>query len=147
MKYFKLSEFSNSFIAKKNNIKNDIPSQYVQNIVSLVDNVLDPLREEWGDPIVVTSGYRCLALNKIVKGSDTSQHLTGQAADITAGNMVKNKILFKVLVRQDNFDQVILEYGGQWIHVSYKNEKSNRHEILKTTGNKKYTKLTKEQVL
>lgn len=95
----------------------------------LVENILDPLRERYGRPIFVNSGYRCPALNKAVNGSKTSQHVYGLAADITAGSAVKNKVLFK-LIQDLNlpFDQLIDEKNYRWIHVSF--SKKPRKQIL-----------------
>ena len=67
-------------------IDNTPPSSAVKALNDLVDNVLDPLREAWGGPIRVNSGYRCPELNRIVGGTPTSQHQRGEAADITVGS-------------------------------------------------------------
>jgi hypothetical protein len=95
----------------------------------LTERVLDPLREAFGKPIKVNSGYRCPKLNKAVGGSATSQHMTGQAADITGGSKAENKKLFD-LVRSLKlpFDQLIWENGGTWVHVSY--SPRNRRQVL-----------------
>ena len=84
-------------------------------------NVLDPIRRMWGRPIIVNSGYRCPKLNAAVGGSATSQHMKGEAADITAGDPTKNKELFDMIERSAiPFDQLIDEKGYRWIHVSYR---------------------------
>ena len=96
MKYFTLKELTKSNEAKRNKINNVPTKQEEQNLVALVENILDPLREAYGKPIIVTSGYRCERLNKLVKGSKTSQHRLGQAADIRTIEDTKeeNKKLF-----------------------------------------------------
>lgn len=95
----------------------------------LVKHILDPLRERYGKPIHVNSGYRSPALNKAVGGSKTSQHMTGLAADITAGSAVKNKILFSLVQELDlPFDQLIDEKNFRWIHVSFSSKP--RKQIL-----------------
>jgi uncharacterized protein YcbK (DUF882 family) len=95
----------------------------------LVDNILDPLREKYGKPIHVNSGYRCPALNSAVKGSKTSSHLKGLAADITVGSPIKNKKLFD-LIQELNlpYDQLIDEKNYSWIHISF--SKKPRKQIL-----------------
>ncbi len=132
MKYFSISELCHSDTARRHNISNTPSLQVCRNLTLLTDNLLDPLREQFGQPVIVTSGYRCQKLNSLVGGSSTSQHMTGQAADITARNKQDNRRLFDLLKQMD-FDQLIWEQGNKnfpdWIHVSYKTT-SNRHEIL-----------------
>lgn len=133
MKYFKIREFTRSDIAKRNNINNTPSKQEEENIVLLVDNILDPLREAYGKPIVVTSGFRCDRLNSLVKGSKKSQHRTGQASDIRTLEDTKeeNKKLFDLIIKLNlPFDQLIDEYDYDWIHVSYSSR--NRKQILHT---------------
>lgn len=122
MKYFTINEMIRSATAKRHGIENIPDEQSRVNLKLLVENILDPLREAWGAPIIVDSGYRCPALNRIVKGSATSQHLTGQAADIHTlkDTVTENKMLFS-LIRELKlpYDQLIDEYNYNWIHVSY----------------------------
>lgn len=120
---FDLEEFVNSPTAQKYNIDNTPDEQVKNNIIQLVTNILQPIREEWGKPLMVNSGYRCQALNNKVGGSKTSQHLTGDAADITTGNASDNKKLFHIIVDmcQQNkvtYGQLIDEYGYKWLHIS-----------------------------
>lgn len=132
MKHFSLHEFTRSDTAQRNAIDNTPPTGAIDNLSALVDNVLDPLREAWGAPIDVTSGYRCPRLNKAVGGSPTSQHMTGQAADITAGSPVDNRRLFQMILDLGlPFDQLIDERGFSWIHVSYRADGHNRRQIFK----------------
>ena len=84
MKYFKMKEFSHSDTAVSLGIDNTIPKECEERIRHLVHCVLDPLREHWGLPIRVTSGYRCPELNDEVGGVEDSYHMDGCAADITA---------------------------------------------------------------
>ena len=133
MKFFTLNELIKSDAAKRSKINNTPNKQEENNLIALVENILDPLREAYGKPIIVTSGFRCERLNKLVNGSKTSQHRTGQAADIrTVADTVKeNKKLFD-LAQELNlpFDQLIDEYDYDWIHVSY--SPRNRRQILHT---------------
>lgn len=138
MKYFTINELTKSTTATRKGINNAPDSSIKANLTALVDNVLDPLREKWGHPIKVTSGYRCPALNKAIGGASGSQHMKGQAADITSlsDSYEENAKLLKLLLTSNlPFDQVICEYPnakGQpnWIHVSY-NKNGNRKK--KTT--------------
>ena len=84
MKYFSLKELTHSDTAVSLGIDNTIPKACVANIEHLAYNVLDPLREAWGLPIRVTSGYRSPELNEEVGGVEESWHMDGCAADITA---------------------------------------------------------------
>ena len=81
MRYFSFSEFERSETASRLKIDNRMPELAEAHIVELVDILLDPLREAWGGPLTVTSGYRCTELNRAVGGSETSAHLAGWAAD------------------------------------------------------------------
>lgn len=98
MKYFTVSELTHSDKARELHIDNT-PFSYavIDNLTNLAENLLDPIREAWGKPLHVNSGYRCLALNKAVGGKPTSQHLKGEAADITAGSKADNKKLFEMI--------------------------------------------------
>jgi hypothetical protein len=126
MKYFTLEELC----ATKTGITN-IPSwQAVENLKALVNNVLDPIREDWGKPIIVTSGFRCKAVNDKVGGVATSQHTKGQAADLDIGTTEQNKELFDFICKSGiTFDQLLLENNGAWVHLSY-NINKNRQQIL-----------------
>ncbi len=96
----------------------------------LAVNVLQPLRDAYGKPITVNSGYRSPLVNKSVGGVPTSQHVKGEAADITGGSKEENKILFEIIRDTLDFDQLIDEKNYTWIHISYKT-KGNRKQILK----------------
>ena len=84
MKYFKMKELSHSDTAVSLGIDNTPTAAAVPLMVELIDRVLDPIREHWGLPIRVTSGYRCPELNEEVNGVEDSYHMEGCAADITA---------------------------------------------------------------
>jgi len=122
-KYFKISEFTRSDTAVKYGIDNTPSLQAVQNINNLIDKVLDPLREAYGKPIRVTSGYRSKTLNKKVGGVRNSEHLcngTSAAADITGGSPEENRKLWRlVLDLKLPFRQMINEKGYSWVHISY----------------------------
>ena len=84
--YFTLTELTYSATATAHSIQNVPSAEAVKNLESLVLNVLDPLREAWGGPIIITSGYRCEELNARVGGAKYSYHRLGMAADIRPGN-------------------------------------------------------------
>ena len=129
MKYFTINELTKSATATSKGIDNTPTRDVVGNLTALVDKVLDPLREAYGKPIKVNSGYRCPKLNKAVGGSATSQHVLGQAADITGGSKAENKKLFDLVKSLKlPFDQLIWENGGVWVHVSC--SPRNRRQVL-----------------
>lgn len=129
MKYFSFQEMEHSDTAVRYCIDNRIPDGLKDNIAQLVDHVLDPLREAWGRPITVNSGYRCAELNRVVGGAKNSQHLTGEAADITTGNNADNRRLFQLAIDLGlPFDQLIDESNFKWIHISY--SPRHRRQIL-----------------
>lgn len=134
MRYFTFTEFEISDTARRYAVDNALPDRVKKRVAALVDDVLDPLREAWGKPIRVTSGYRCPTLNALVGGSKTSQHMTGEAADIDAGSREDNGRLFRLLLTLGlPYDQLIWEKGDasgpDWLHVSY--GERNRRKILK----------------
>lgn len=135
MKNFKLSEFFASSTADKNGIKNkpglDEKATVERNINSLVDNVLDPIRDELCTPVIITSGYRCPQVNKLVGGVNNSQHMSGCAADFHVQGFTSSMMRNVFLYIYDNmdFDQLIYYRNKNIIHVSYV-ENSNRHEAF-----------------
>ena len=115
----------------------NIPMKQEQiQLLLLVNNILEPLRQKWGKTININSGYRSPMVNRHIGGAANSQHVLGQAADITAGSPELNKELFEI-AKTLPFDQLIWEKGysegPQWIHVSY--GPRNRREILIFDGN------------
>lgn len=130
MKYFSIKELCRSTTAEKEGISNNPTTGVEMKLMALVDNVLDPLREWYGKPITVNSGYRCPELNERVKGSSNSQHMRGEAADITTGSKEENKKLFEYIKDHLPFDQLIDESNFSWVHVSYSSA-LNRKQVLK----------------
>ena len=132
MRWFTLKEFVKSNTAARLGINNNPSEDVKKNIELLVEKILDPLREKFGKPIIVTSGYRCKELNKAVGGAAKSQHMSGEAADIRSVEDSKsaNKELFNLIIELGlPFDQLINEHDYDWVHVSY--GKRNRRMILK----------------
>ena len=132
MKYFTFDELTASATARRMGIPN-IPSwRERENLRLLVDELLDPLREAWGAPIIVTSGFRCKLLNQVVGGAANSQHTTGMAADVRtlSDYPSDNKRLFDLALSLDlPFDQLIDEYRYNWVHLSY-SRYSMRKQVL-----------------
>ena len=121
MRHFTIKELVRSDTATRLGINNTPPVSAVKALNALVDNVLDPLRDAWGGPIHVNSGYRCPRLNRIVGGTPSSQHQRGEAADITVGSPARNRRLLALIKRLDlPVDQCIDEKGCRWIHVSHR---------------------------
>ena len=117
MRYFEMREFACKCCGQ-------LPPSAEQNLQALVDHVLDPARERLGMPITVNSGYRCPTHNAKVGGVKNSQHLKGEAADITCAD---NKRLAEIIEQLGNFDQLIVY--PTFLHVSYKRQGVNRESI------------------
>lgn len=125
-KDFSYREFERSEVADAKHICNVITSFEVRDsILALTANVLQPLRDAWGKPLKVNSGYRCKALNAAVGGVPTSQHVKGEAADIAAGDPVK---LARLAVKLGlPFDQMILY--PTFVHFSHRLNGEQRGQI------------------
>ena len=140
-KYFTLAELTPSATAKRLGIKNDPTPEHLNNLKLLATNVLDKVREHFGKPIWVSSGYRSKALNDATPGSSaTSQHCSGEAADLDQdgrGTGVTNKMVFDYIKDNLNFDQLIYEYGTDanpdWVHVSWESNGKQRKQVLRCT--------------
>lgn len=125
-KDFSYREFERSEVAEAKHICNVITSFEVRDsILALTENVLQPLRDAWGKPLKVNSGYRCKALNAAVGGVPTSQHVKGEAADMAAGDPVK---LARLAVKLGlPFDQMILY--PSFVHFSHRLNGEQRGQI------------------
>lgn len=130
MKYFTIEELCRSDKARQMGIDNTPTEDVIDSLSDLVENVLDPAREKIGKPVAVSSGYRCPELNRAVGGVVTSQHVKGEAADLTTGNRKENERLFQIIRDNLPFDQLINEHNFSWVHVSYR-KGGNRRQILK----------------
>lgn len=122
MKYFTIKELTKSTTAIKRHIDNTPSKEVERSLTALVEKVLDPLREAYGKPIIVTSGYRCPKLNAIVGSTPSSQHVKGEAADIKTieDTPEENKKLYDLIVKLKlPFDQLINEHNYDWVHVSF----------------------------
>lgn len=133
---FTLEELIKSSTATKLNIHNNPTEEITSNLLELSTKILQPIRNVYGKPIVISSGYRCTKLNKAVGGVSTSQHVKGEAADIhTVSDTVQhNKELFKLIEKMVKDGKIIVgqlidEYNYNWIHVSLPNSK-HKNQIL-----------------
>ena len=124
-KHFTLEELTKSATAVRLGIENRPTSIHTGNLLDLCQKILEPIRLMYGKPIIVSSGYRCIELNKIVGGSATSQHCLGEAADIHSLSDTKadNEELWNLIVamiQNKNIEvgQLINEYEYDWIHIS-----------------------------
>ena len=133
MKYFTIAELSASNTAKARGLDNTPDQEAVANLQNLVDYLLDPLREMYGKPITVTSGYRSPKVNSAVGGSSTSEHRYGMAADISLPSKAENKKLFELIRDNFVFGQLIDEKDFAWVHVSF-NPKRMRNQVLRYNG-------------
>ena len=131
-KNFTWKEFEKSDTASRLHIVNVINDWDVRdNIKALVENVLQPLRDAWGGPIFINSGYRSKELNEAVGGVETSQHRKGEAADCGCTDPYA---LAKLVLRMKlPFDQLIVY--PDFLHISYKDDGENRGQLL---YNKRY---------
>ena len=133
-KNFTMAEFIKSDTANRLNIDNTPEGEHLEAAKELFENVVQKVRDHFG-PTVLNSGYRSPDLNEAVRGSKTSQHCKGEAADIEVPG-VANADVANWIVDNLDFDQVILEFytpgipDSGWVHVSYKADGTNRKSIL-----------------
>ena len=134
MQHFTIQELSASASAERLTIDNTPPRAAQRMLTILVEQLLDPIRRRYGAPIIVTSGYRCPALNTAVGGVANSHHIVGCAADIIGGlppppstgggDLLPNRYLLDIIVQMQRegairFTQLIAEKGYRWLHISY----------------------------
>ncbi len=132
MKYFKFIEMIRSSKADEFGIDN-FPNQcdIIDNIIFTIE-CLDNIREQYGKPLYISSGYRCDELNRRVGGKEKSQHKKGQAVDINLGSVEMNRDFFNwccANIKNLPIDQLIDESHYSWVHLSFTNEKQ-RHQVL-----------------
>lgn len=126
-KNFSYREFEESETAKARGITNVISSFEVRDAVrELTNTVLQPLRDAWGLPLHINSGYRCPKLNAAVGGAATSQHIKGEAADIKAEHPIKLAQLAYDLGLP--YDQMIIY--PTFVHFSHKLHGEQRRQVL-----------------
>jgi len=133
-KHFTLEEFVKSGTALDRDINNSPGIVEIINLCALCHNVLEPVRRQFG-PVIITSGYRNLELNRVLGSKDTSQHILGQAADWKTKNASLDEV-FNWCINNLNHDQIIYEQARnvEWIHSSYTIHRQNRKESLLYDG-------------
>ena len=130
MKYFTIAEMVKSDTADRLGIDNRLPRELLANAGYLIEKVLDPVREWYGKPIYVNSGYRCEALNKAVGGVADSYHLTGCAADIDTYSKEGNEAVFAYIRTHLPFTELGWEGGGRWVHVALVEGREEEKEVF-----------------
>jgi zinc D-Ala-D-Ala carboxypeptidase len=137
-KHLSLAEVSRSETAKRKGISNTPSGEHLENFKKLAENIFEPIREHFGVPIHISSGYRSKELNSAIGGSATSQHCSGEAIDIDmdgSASGVTNAQVFNFIKDNLQFDQLIWEFGSNsnpdWVHVSYETTGKQRKQILK----------------
>jgi len=135
-----------SITAKRRGIDNDPNDEQLANMELIAEKVFEPLRKYVGGPVKINSFFRSVELNKVIGGSNKSQHCKGQAIDIddTFG-VVANSDMYNYIKNNLDFDQLIWEFGDDdnpnWLHVSYVSKEDNRNRCLKAykeQGKSKY---------
>ena len=139
-----LAEVTRSETAKRKGVSNMPTEAHIANFKLLAEKVFQPIREHFGKPIHISSGYRSAALNKAIGGASSSQHCTGEAIDIDMdGTEISNKQVFDFIKEHLEFDQLIWEFGTDanpdWVHVSYESTGKQRKQVLKAVKQGKTT--------
>lgn len=146
-----LYEMVKSITATRLGINNKPSDEHIVNMINWAENIFQPIRNHFGEPIFISSGYRSAKLNKAIGGSEYSQHCNGMAGDIDQDNrasFVTNRDVFDFILDHLDFDQLILEYpdedeNPEWVHVSYISKEQNRNQVLmavRELGKTKYYK-------
>ena len=131
-----LAEVTRSETAKRKGISNMPTPQHIENFKLLAEKVFQPIREHFGKPIIISSGYRSKELNTAIGGALSSQHCQGEAIDIDMdGTDITNAQVFNYIKDNLEFDQLIWEFGTDtnpdWVHVSYESTGKQRKQILR----------------
>ena len=134
-KNFSYDELIASATAKRLGLDNTPTLEEKEKLRQLAEDILQPIRDAWKSPIVVTSGYRSEAVNKAVGGVSNSQHRLGEAADIKVGGKDRNRKLFNFIYKLINqgkikVGQLIDEYSYSWIHISLPRKGKENNQIL-----------------
>lgn len=130
---FTLAEMTVSQTASRRGIDNTPGQKEIAALTMVCQNVLEPIRAHYKRPVIVSSGYRSPRVNKLVGGSETSQHPLGEAVDFRVPG-VSNYELCKWMERKLQYDQLIYEYGESgWVHASWA-AKNRNMELTKRRG-------------
>lgn len=134
-KNLSLSEVIRSESAKRRGLSNMPTQEHIKNLQLLAEKIFQPIRDHFGKPIHISSGYRSNALNRAIGGAASSQHCSGEAIDIDMdGTDITNAQIFEFIKDNLEFDQLIWEFGNKinpdWVHVSYESTGKQRKQIL-----------------
>lgn len=124
---FKMSELIYSEVATKRGINNTPEIKALDCMLELIYNVLQPLRDKLGKPVIITSGYRNFEVNSLVNGARNSQHTKGQAVDIVVKGMSISQLIEFIKKSSIEYDQLINERN--WVHISFVNGKNRRQNL------------------
>ena len=135
---FTIEEFTHSQEAARAGIANDPPPEVVEQLYRTA-YAMELVRKALGDrPILISSGYRCLDLNRILGSKDTSQHVRGEAVDFTCPTFgTPREIVDRIIRSGIDYDQVIVEFG-RWVHVSFSDHNRRQALIIDSTGTRAY---------
>lgn len=125
-KNFTLEELIKSNTAKLKGIVNTPTTEAIINLTKMCVCILQPARDEYGKPIIISSGFRNRLLNQAVGGVPVSYHLKGSAVDILVADKYEARRLANILNKQRNCDVVLWE-NHAWLHVQYSDKP--RHHI------------------
>ena len=137
-KNFTYEELCHSGVAERKGLRNRPKTKeeervVIENLKALCMEILQPLRDYLGKPVVISSGYRSEEVNRMVGGVNGSQHLKGEAADIYVENTEHLLKIMHFIMEETDFDQLIWEKnkaGTQWVHVSFRRNGVNKHQVL-----------------
>jgi len=141
-----LKELTKSESATRFGISNEPTEEALSNLQKLATHILQPVRDHFGKPLIITSGYRSPELCLKIGSTTTSQHTKGQASDFEIGG-IANKDLSDWIHQNLDYDQLILEFwkpeepNSGWVHCSYKGQGLNRKQYLRAfteNGKTKY---------
>lgn len=141
-----LREVTKSNTADRRGIDNTPTDEHLENLKVVAEKVFEPLRNHFGVPIGISSGYRSEELNKAVRGSKTSHHCKGMALDIDADifGKITNKEIFNFILHNLEFTQLIWEFGTDdepnWVHVGY-DPNNLKKQVLRARKGGKYTSM------
>jgi zinc D-Ala-D-Ala carboxypeptidase len=138
--HLSLAEVTRSEYAKRNGINNMPNPEHTEILIELAQKIFEPIRKHFNKPIYISSGYRCKALNTAIGGAKNSQHMKGEALDIDQGNRKENMEIFDFIKNNLDFDQLINEFGYDWIHVSYNTSGKQAKQVLDAIKEGKVTR-------
>lgn len=128
--HFTLDELCHSETAVAKGLSNIPDKAQTENLKTLAENLLQPVRDRYGKPMYINSGFRSPQVNKAVNGSPTSDHMNGRAADVRTDNP---RELFNLVRRSGlSFDQLILY--PTFVHMSFRSRETNRNQVLYAKG-------------